>query len=125
MADPLLEVLAFFAEWRLAKADMVAAMRRRFTPETVWENVGVATTVGFDEAMRFLDGFDARYPFDRAEVVVHHAAQTGDVVLTERTDIFYDADGVAILSIRLMGVFHMDGPRIVAWRDYFDTKAAF
>ncbi len=125
MSDALTEVLAFFDEWGLGKADMIEAMRRRFTPETVWENVGIATTVGFDQAMMFLDGFGAQYPFERGEVVVHHAAAKGNVVLTERTDIFYDADGKQIISIKLMGIFEMDGPKILAWRDYFDTKGGF
>jgi len=125
MSDALEEVLSFFGEWRLAKADMIEAMRRRFTDQTVWENVGIATTVGFDQAMAFLDGFSAQYPFERGEVIVHHAAASGNSVLTERTDIFYDAAGKAIATIRLMGIFEMDGPKILAWRDYFDTKAGF
>lgn len=125
MSNSLDEVLAFFEEWGLDKAEMVAAMRRRFTPETVWENVGMATTVGFEQAEAFLDGFSAQYPFERGEVIVHHAAAVGDVVLTERTDNFYDAAGAKIVSIKLMGVFEMDGPKIRAWRDYFDTKGGF
>ncbi len=125
MAGALQEVLAFFDEWGLDRATMVEAMRARFTADTVWENVGVATTTGFDQAMAFLDGFSAHYPFERGEVIVHHAAEAGSVVLTERTDNFYDAAGRQIVSIRLMGVFEMDGPRILAWRDYFDTKSGF
>jgi limonene-1,2-epoxide hydrolase len=125
MAGALQEVLAFFDEWGLDRATMVEAMRARFTADTVWENVGVATTIGFDQAMAFLDGFSAHYPFERGEVIVHHAAEARSVVLTERTDNFYDAAGRQIVSIRLMGVFEMDGPRIRAWRDYFDTKGGF
>ncbi|MDB5687699.1 MAG: hypothetical protein JWR77_2288 [Rhizorhabdus sp.] len=124
MADALTEVLAFFDEWAV-KDVMIAAMRRRFTDETVWENVGIATTVGFDQAMMFLDGFSAQYPFERGEVIVHHAAARDNIVLTERTDNFYNAAGDRVVSIKLMGIFEMDGPRIVAWRDYFDTKGGF
>jgi limonene-1,2-epoxide hydrolase len=29
------------------------------------------------------------------------------------------------VSIKLMGVFEMDGSKIVAWRDYFDTAKGF
>jgi len=125
MSDALAEVQAFFTEWRPTLADMLAAMERRFTNETVWENVGLSKTVGFAEAKAFMDGFAQMYPIESAEVIVHHIAAHGNIVLTERTDNFFDAMGRQIVSIKLMGVFEMDGPKIVAWRDYFDTAKGF
>lgn len=122
MAGPLQEVLAFFDESGGTAQDMISAMRKRFTSVTRWENVGVATTVGIEEAMAFVERFLARIPFERCEVVVHHAAAHGNVVLSERSDIFYGADGAELVSLRLMGALEMDGPYITAWRDYFDTK---
>lgn len=124
-ADPLAEVLAFFEEWRPSLDAMGAALAKRFTDRTVWENVGISKTVGLAEANAFMDGFAKNYPIATCEVIVHHAAATENVVLTERTDNFYDEDGKRILSIPLMGVFEMDGPRICAWRDYFDTAKGF
>lgn len=125
MSGPLSEVLAFFDEWKPTLADMLAAMERRFTDTTVWENVGLSRTVGFAEAKAFMEAFAGANPIESGEVIVHHAAEVGKVVLTERTDNFHDKDGNLILSIQLMGVFEMDGPRIVAWRDYFDTAKGF
>ncbi|AOG02346.1 MAG: nuclear transport factor 2 family protein [Blastomonas sp.] len=125
MSDALAEVQAFFTEWRPTLADMLAAMDRRFTNETVWENVGLSKTVGFAEAKAFMDGFAQMYPIESAEVIVHHIAAHGNIVLTERTDNFFDAMGRQIVSVKLMGVFEMDGPKIVAWRDYFDTAKGF
>ncbi|WP_430385700.1 limonene-1,2-epoxide hydrolase family protein [Blastomonas fulva] len=125
MSDALAEVQAFFTEWRPTLADMLAAMDRRFTNETVWENVGLSETVGFAEAKAFMDGFAQMYPIESAEVIVHHIAAHGNIVLTERTDNFFDAMGRQIVSVKLMGVFEMDGPKIVAWRDYFDTAKGF
>jgi len=125
VSGPLSEVLAFFDEWKPTLADMLAAMERRFTDTTVWENVGLSRTVGFAEAKAFMEAFAGANPIESGEVIVHHAAEVGKVVLTERTDNFHDKDGNLILSIQLMGVFEMDGPRIVAWRDYFDTAKGF
>lgn len=122
MPEPLEEVLAFFRESSGSPDDMLSAMRRRFTAETRWENVGVASTVGVDQAVQFVAGFLEKIPFTRCEVVVHHAAACGDTVLTERSDIFYGADGAEMVALRLMGALQMDGPYIVAWRDYFDTS---
>lgn len=121
MASPLDEVLAFFGEWQPTLADMLASMEKRFTDATVWENVGLSRTVGFAEANAFMEAFARMKPIESGEVIVHHAAQVGNVVLTERTDNFHDKDGNLIVSIPLMGVFEMDGPKIIAWRDYFDT----
>ncbi|WP_257211544.1 MULTISPECIES: limonene-1,2-epoxide hydrolase family protein [Sphingobium] len=122
MPGPLDEALAFFQESSGSREDMLSAMERRFTAETHWENVGVATTVGIDQARAFVEAFLGRINFERCAVVIHHAAAAGNVVLTERSDIFYGSDGQEMLSLRLMGALEMDGPHIVAWRDYFDTS---
>jgi limonene-1,2-epoxide hydrolase len=125
MSDALNDVLAFFEEWKPSLAAMLASMEKRFTDQTIWENVGLSKTTGFAEAKAFMDGFVQMFAIETAEVIVHHAAAHGNVVLTERTDNFYDKDGNQIVSIKLMGVFEMDGPKIVAWRDYFDTAKGF
>lgn len=125
MSGALAEVLAFFDEWQPTLVDMLASMEKRFTDTTVWENHGVSRTVGFAEASAFMTAFAQIKPIESAEVIVHHAAAVGNVVLTERTDNFHDKDGNLIVSLVLMGRFEMDGPRIVSWRDYFDTAKGF
>ena len=40
MSSPLTEVLTFFDEWKPTLADMLSSMERRFTDQTIWENVG-------------------------------------------------------------------------------------
>ena len=46
-------------------------------------------------------------------------ASAGDVVLTERFDIFTAADGQRI-AVPLMGSFRVKDGFITEWRDYFD-----
>ncbi len=125
MTDAQTEVLAFFDEWKPTLANMMASMEKRFTDQTVWENVGISKTTGFAEAKAFMAGFAHMYPIESGEVIVHHIASTGNVVLTERTDNFHDKNGKLIISLKLMGVFEMDGDKIVSWRDYFDTAKGF
>tara|TARA_E500000305_G_C3872328_1_gene165750 strand:+ start:52 stop:432 length:381 start_codon:yes stop_codon:yes gene_type:complete len=125
MADAQAEVLAFFDEWKPTLANMMASMEKRFTDQTVWENVGISKTTGFAEAKDFMDGFAQMYPIESGEVIVHHVASSGNVVLTERTDNFRDKGGRLIISLKLMGVFEMDGDKIISWRDYFDTAKGF
>jgi limonene-1,2-epoxide hydrolase len=121
MPGPIDEVLAFFREWATTP-EMVASFRARFTPQTVWENIGAARTVGAEEAVALLDALNDKAGITEGEVVVHHIAAAGPIVLTERTDIFYRADGGLAVSIRVMGAFEMDGPKILGWRDYFDPR---
>jgi limonene-1,2-epoxide hydrolase len=51
--------------------------------------------------------------------VLHVAAQ-GDVVLTERIDRF--AIGDRRIEVPCMGIFELHEGKIVAWRDYWDSK---
>jgi limonene-1,2-epoxide hydrolase len=44
----------------------------------------------------------------------------GDVVLTERVDVFH-LPGKAI-ELPVMGTFEVRGGKIAAWRDYFDLN---
>jgi limonene-1,2-epoxide hydrolase len=125
MSDPVSEVLAFFQEWKPMMADMLASMEKRFTDATIWENVGLSRTTGYAEAEAFMLSFAQSVPIIWGEVSVHHIAAAGNVVLTERTDTFYDRENNSVLSIPLMGVLEMDGHKIVAWRDYFDTAKGF
>ena len=125
MSTALAEVLTFFEEWQPSLAAMLASMKKRFTDQTVWENVGLSRTVGFAEAKAFMEQFAQIKPIESGAVIVHHAAANGNVVLTERTDNFYAKDGNLLVSIKLMGVFEMDGPLILSWRDYFDTAKGF
>ncbi|MBP1862241.1 limonene-1,2-epoxide hydrolase [Rhizobium herbae] len=50
-------------------------------------------------------------------------AADGNRVLTERLDIFERADGSEIGRVTLMGIYEIEGDRIVAWRDYVDVNA--
>lgn len=122
MAGPIDEVRAFFGEWGSADS-MIASIRRRFTAETVWENVGLSRTTGAEEAVGFMRVFFDRSRAVSGRVETRHIAATGNVVLTERIDFFLDDAGEQVLAIPLMGVLEMDGPRILAWRDYFDTRS--
>jgi limonene-1,2-epoxide hydrolase len=121
MSNPINEVVAFFSEWTTPE-QMRASFEARFMPETVWDNVGVVKTVGIEQALKFIDGFNGKLKVARAEVIIDFIAVTGNVVLNERSDNFYRADGSKIASVKAMGILEMDGPKIVAWREYFDTK---
>jgi limonene-1,2-epoxide hydrolase len=54
------------------------------------------------------------------EFRVLHIAAAGDVVLTERVDVFVLPG--KIIELPVMGTFELRDGRIAAWRDYFDLN---
>lgn len=118
MPSPTETVTAFCAEWGKNKQAMFDSFRSYFTPTTVWENVGMATTTGIDEALGLMNSFEG---VETIRVDMVNISAAGNTVLTERVDTMVSAEGKDILGVRLMGVFEVDGDKITAWRDYFDT----
>lgn len=120
MPTPIEIVTAFCAAF--PDGDGKVAIRRYFTPRTVWINEGVSRTTGIEEAITFLE----RPNRSRIIAAVHFdmlaIAADGNRVLTERLDRFVRADGSEIAAAKVMGIFEVDGDHIVAWRDYFDVN---
>ena len=120
MATPVEIVTSFLAMWE--KPDGFAeAVRAYFTPDTVWENVGMSKTTGPEKALGVFAGFGTDGGPVTVRVDTLAIAAAGDKVLTERIDRVLDAQGRSAMDIPLMGVFEVKDGKIVAWRDYFDT----
>ena len=120
MSTPADIVRTFLAMWE-TPGGIDKSLRDYFTPETVYENVGLSTTTGIDQALAVFAGFTASLGMQTMWVENLHVAASGDTVLTERIDHVRDGSGKTLMSIRVMGVFEMQDGKIVAWRDYFDT----
>jgi limonene-1,2-epoxide hydrolase len=118
MPTPIETVTAFCAEWGKSEQAMFDSFRRYFTPTTVWENVGLATTTGIDEALALMQGFAGVATIGVGMVSI---AAVGNKVLTERIDRMIDADSKEMMAVRLMGIFEVEDGKIAEWRDYFDT----
>lgn len=116
---PPIEIVSVFCA-TFADSEGETAIRRWFTPETVWVNVGLSTTTGIEEAVRRPRSSNvAAVHFDMLAI-----AADGNRVLTERVDRFVRADGSEIAALMVMGIFEIEGNHIVRWRDYFDVNAA-
>jgi limonene-1,2-epoxide hydrolase len=120
MSTPADIVRIFLAMWE-TPGGIDKSLRDYFTPETVYENVGLSTTTGIDQALAVFAGFTASLGMQTMWVENLHVAASGDTVLTERIDHVRDGSGKTLMSIRVMGVFEVKDGKIVAWRDYFDT----
>lgn len=98
------------------------AIRRWFTPETRWVNEGLAITPGVDEAIALIDGFEDSVDIAAIHIDMLTIAANGSHVLTKRLDRFDQADGTELGRAMVMGIFEVEGDKIIAWRDYFDVN---
>lgn len=112
----------FFKAWEPVNGYR-AAIQEYFSPDCVYENVGLSNTTGPAEAIAFLDGFGQALSFASLVVEMRNQVTQGDLVLNERIDHLYTATGQRIVALRVMGTLEVRGGRIVAWRDYFDSAA--
>ena len=122
MPTPTETVIAFCAAF--SKDHGKSAVRQWFTPETIWVNEGISVTTGIEEAIAALEAVEQQVGIKGSHFDMLAIAADGNRVLTERLDRFKRADGSEIGAAMVMGIFEVEGDRIVAWRDYYDVRNA-
>jgi limonene-1,2-epoxide hydrolase len=108
-------VRRFCEVWADGDLDAIMAF---FTDDAVYHNIPVAPVTGRDAIRETIAGFTAGV--DKLEFRVRNIAASGDVVMTERVDVFVTGDRA--IELPVMGTFEVSGGRITAWRDYFDLN---
>ena len=83
-------------------------------PEVVWRNTGLPTIKGRRVGAMLLDAEARGLTVD---ITIHHAAATGDVVLTDRTDVL--RKGRWETSFWVRGTFEVREGKIAVWDDAF------
>lgn len=111
---------AFMASWKVPNS-FEASFNKYFTPDCLYENVGLSKTQGPAAALAFFAEFTKQCPFVSIEIDMLSIAAAGDAVLMERIDYLKDADGKTLLTIPLMGIMKIRNGQVYEWRDYFDT----
>jgi limonene-1,2-epoxide hydrolase len=121
MATKIDVVKAFVAGLSKGSDEMMDTIRRYFTPDTVYENVGMMTTRGIEEAIDVMKQMEDNMGVELLDIKVLAIAMDGNTVLTERLDRMLKLNGSEVGCFRVMGAFEVENDRILAWRDYFDT----
>ena len=75
-------------------------------------------TIGRDGVLKIHVDFGFGKDF-RAEFKIVNIAAAGNIVLSERVDIFYHSSGGTI-TLPVMGTVTIENGMITVWRDYFD-----
>jgi limonene-1,2-epoxide hydrolase len=100
------------------KGSGVDAILGYFTDDAVYHNIPVDPLTGKDAIRNMIGMFTTGV--DKIEFQMRHIAASGDVVMTERLDVFTYPDKV--VSLPVMGTFEVKDGKIAAWRDYFDLQ---
>lgn len=119
--DPEQLVRDFFAAMGPTLEDFKRNYGSRLAEDAVWESVGLPSHHGREACIAYLDDLHERTGLAYCRVDMLHLATAGDVVLTERIDTMYRADGSEIMAFRLMGAIEVRDGCIVRYTDYFDT----
>ena len=115
MADAVELVRNFCAAWANGDVD---ALMDYFTDDAVYHNIPVAPVTGKEAIKATFAMFTTGV--ERIEFRVLHIVGEGNVVLTERVDVFVLPS--ATIELPVMGTFEVRGGKIAVWRDYFDLN---
>lgn len=113
-------VTAFLDAWAGSKASLQQAFEDYLADDVDYENVDLTHTRTREDAKQLIDNF--MEGLDHITIDMPAIAEIGNKVLTERVDYLRRADGSLLVAIRVMGIFELEGERIVRWRDYFDGR---
>ena len=113
---PVEVVRRFCAAWADGDLDAIVGA---FTEDAVYHNIPLDPVTGPEAIRTFIEGFIGGV--DSVEFQIRNIVGEGDVVLTERVDVFV-APGKRI-ELPVMGTFELRDGRIAAWRDYFDLQS--
>lgn len=120
MATPKETVSKFVDLWEQDDG-FTEAVNNYFRDDTIWENHGLLTTTGKQEALGFYHEFSKATGMAGMKIDMLAIGESGNKVLTERIDRIIDADGAEVMTVPVMGVFEIEDGKIAVWRDYFDT----
>ncbi len=108
-------VTRFCAAWSDGDLDAIVEY---FTDDAVYHNIPIAPVTGRDAIRATIEGFTGGV--EGIEFRVAHIAASGNVVMTERVDVFRFPS--TSIELPVMGTFEVTGGKISAWRDYFDLN---
>jgi limonene-1,2-epoxide hydrolase len=112
---------AVLRAWEDGIAAAQDAMREHLTDDCPWEQAGLPTTRGGDEAAEMM-GSMAAMGFSAMAVEFRNLAVAGDVIFSERVDWMVQPDGTRLGPWPVVGVTEFRDCKISAWREYFDSR---
>jgi limonene-1,2-epoxide hydrolase len=117
MSDAIDLIRRFCDEF--AKGSSVDEIVAYFTDDAIYHNIPVEPAAVGPEAIKAVFAMFTT-GVERMEFRVRNIAGVGNVVLTERVDVFVLPN--VTIELPVMGTFEVRDGKIAAWRDYFDLN---
>ncbi len=117
MTEAIEVVRQFCAEWGKNHADLDRLLAY-FTDDAVYHNIPIDPVQGHDAIRAVFEMFAGTAK--KIEFRVRNIVADGDIVLTERVDVFVMPN--ATVELPVSGTFEVRDGKIAAWRDYFDLN---
>ena len=117
MTDAVSTVTAFCDAWATGDLDAIMSF---FADDAEYHNIPLSPVTGAEPIRKTIEGFTAAATSVEFRVRNIAATASGDVVLTERVDVFVFPNGRVELPVS--GTFELRDGKIAAWRDYFDLN---
>jgi limonene-1,2-epoxide hydrolase len=114
------QVRGLLASFGLGREAGCAEVRRLFADDCRWEVPRMAATIGPQEAIEMIEGFESAAGIHRTEMDVITLAVNGDAVLVEYLGRAVREDGSTIMEIPALASLRFEGDQLVSWREYFD-----
>ncbi len=105
----------FCAAWERVNVEELLTF---LAPDAVYHNIPIDPLVGHEAIRAMMTMFTT--DVTKIEFRMLHLAVSGDIVLTERLDVFHKQG--SLIELPVMGTFEIRNGKIVAWRDYFDLN---
>lgn len=116
LKKPLEIAKEFLDLWTADRMDDALTM---VTDDVYYHNLPFPVIIGRDGVRQFHIDFGFGKDW-RAEFEIINIAAAGNVVLSERLDVFYHSSGAKI-SLPVMGSITIEDGMITTWRDYFNS----
>ena len=121
MADSNEDVIrAVLKAWGEGIEAAQVATRRHFADDCRWEQTGLPTTTGGDDAAELLGTMGAM-GFSGIAVEFRNVVAAGNVVCTERVDWMRRPDGSRAGPFPVLGITEFRDGKISSWREYHDS----
>jgi limonene-1,2-epoxide hydrolase len=95
--------------------------RKHLAQDAVWENVGFDHHEGLQDCLDYIDTLYKTTGMTDCEIDIQTIASAGNIVMSERSDKMFRADGSLIMDFRLASAIEIKDGKIVRYTDYVDT----
>jgi limonene-1,2-epoxide hydrolase len=114
-------VRTFFEAYGDTYQDVRNSFERYLSENCEWVNPGMPTAHGRNAILELLDASHKALGLEGTPVTIRNVAGNENIVFVERVDKLVGPGGHVLLDLPVVGVFEVEGDRIVRWREYADS----